>query len=212
MERAAVRATARALAVAVGLGAPEVYGRNAGNLSGGMRRRLSIAISLIGAPTTLLLDEPSTGLDPATRSNIWSLISAFATPQRAVIITTHAMLEADALCSRIAIMAKGRLKVVATQQRLKDRFGSGFLLQVNLIKNHKQDEEAAIDFVRRRVHQEAKIAVRQARTLRINLPRDADVRTMFIALYSTEAASEGRISQFLLSQSSLEDVFIAVGE
>ena len=210
--RAASRATAQAIAGAVGLGAPDVYRRHASRLSRGMRRRLSIAISLIGAPTTLLLDEPSTGLDPATRSNIWSLISAFATPQRAVVITTHAMLEADALCSRIAIMARGRLKVVATQQRLKDRFGSGFLLQVNLIRNATQDEEAAIEFVRRRVHPDAKVAVRQARTLRINMPRHADLRVIFSALYSPEAATEGRISQLLLSQSSLEDVFIAVGE
>ncbi len=83
------------------------------------------------------------------------------------------MLEADALCSRIAIMAKGRIKVVATQ-RLKPRFGSGFLLQVNLLRSGKQDEEAAIAFARRRVHQDAEIAVRQAKTLRINLLSDAE--------------------------------------
>jgi len=103
------------IANAVGLGAPEVYTRQSGALSGGMRRRLSIAVSLLGSPNTLLLDEPTTGLDPSTRIEIWTLLSSFATPERAIIITTHMMLEADALCNRIAIVAKGALKVVGTQ-------------------------------------------------------------------------------------------------
>ncbi len=103
------------IANAVGLGAPEVYTRQSGALSGGMRRRLSIAVSLLGSPDTLLLDEPTTGLDPSTRIEIWTLLSSFATPERAIIITTHMMLEADALCNRIAIVAKGALKVVGTQ-------------------------------------------------------------------------------------------------
>jgi ABC-type multidrug transport system ATPase subunit len=84
-----------------------------------MRRRLSIAISLLGSPNVLLLDEPTTGLDPSTRNEIWSLISSFASPERAVIITTHMMIEADTLCSRIAIVAKGNLKVIGSQQHLK---------------------------------------------------------------------------------------------
>jgi ABC-2 type transport system ATP-binding protein len=103
------------IAHAVGLGVPEVYTRQSGALSGGMRRRLSIAISLLGAPNVLLLDEPTTGLDPSTRIEIWSLLSSFATPERAIIITTHMMLEADTLCNRIAIVAKGAMKVVGTQ-------------------------------------------------------------------------------------------------
>ena len=110
---------AQQIASAVGLGAPEVYNRQAGALSGGMRRRLSIAISLLGAPSTLFLDEPTTGLDPSTRHEIWSLISSFSTKERAIIITTHMMLEADALANRIAIVSKGSLKVVGTQQHLK---------------------------------------------------------------------------------------------
>ena len=103
----------------MGLGAPDVYIRPSGQLSGGMRRRLSIAVSLIGSPSVVNLDEPTTGLDPSTRHEIWSLVRSFATPERAIIITTHYMLEADVLCSRIALISKGNRKVIGNQQHLK---------------------------------------------------------------------------------------------
>jgi ABC-type multidrug transport system ATPase subunit len=207
-----VKEIAASMAKAVGLGAPEVYSRPSGQLSGGMRRRLSIAISLIGAPKVLLLDEPSTGLDPSTRNSIWKLVNSFATKERAVIITTHMMLEADILCSRIAIMSKGSLKVIATQQALKDKFGSGYLLQLNLVKTSPEDEDKAMRFVRERLHEDAVLQTKQAKTLHIALPRDMDLTSIFRVLYSPEAAEMGGINQFLLSQSSLEDVFIALGE
>jgi ABC-type multidrug transport system ATPase subunit len=203
---------AASMAKAVGLGAPEVYSRHSGQLSGGMRRRLSIAISLLGAPKVLLLDEPSTGLDPSTRNSIWKLVNSFATKERAVVITTHMMLEADILCSRIAIMSRGSLKVIDTQQALKDRFGSGYLLQLNLVKRSPEDEDKAMRFVREHLHEDAVLQTRQAKTLHIALPRDMDLTSIFRVLYSPEAAKEGGINQFLLSQSSLEDVFIALGE
>mmetsp|Transcript_57713 Transcript_57713/g.172210 ORF Transcript_57713/g.172210 Transcript_57713/m.172210 type:complete len:1811 (-) Transcript_57713:232-5664(-) len=207
-----VQEAAHSIATAVGLGAPEVYARHAGQLSGGMRRRLSIAISLIGAPSVLLLDEPSTGLDPSTRNSIWALVNSFATPERAIIITTHMMIEADTLCQRIAIVSQGELKVVATQQHLKNEYGSGYLLQLNLVRSSAAAQESAMSFVKRRLHKDAVLGIKQAKTLHIQLPRDLDLQRVFSVLYSPEATTEGCINQFLLSQSSLEDVFIALGD
>jgi len=202
---------AKEIAVAVGLGEKDVYTRNAANLSGGMRRRLSIAVSLLGSPNVLFLDEPTTGLDPSTRNEIWGLVSSFATPERAVIITTHMMLEADALCSRIAIVAKGNLKVIGTNQHLKDNYGSGYLLQLNLVQSTDDSMEAALQFVRNNISKDAEIVTKQAKTIHINLPRDVSVEKIFTLLYSDKATGCG-INQFLVSQSSLEDVFIALGE
>jgi len=199
------------IANAVGLGAPAVFRRPSGNLSGGMRRRLSIAVSLLGSPNTLLLDEPTTGLDPSTRNEIWSLVSSFATPERAIIITTHMMLEADALCSRIAIVAKGSLKVIGTQQHLKDNYGSGYLLQLNLTHDNEQSVNSLLHFVKANIHEDAEIVAKQAKTIHINLPRDVNIQKIFISLYS-DSATEAMINQFLVSQSSLEDVFLALGE
>ena len=86
-------------------------------------------------------------LDPSTRSSIWGLISSFATSERSMIITTHMMLEADALCSRIAIVSQGKLKVIGTQQYLKDTFGSGYLLQLNLVQSTPENQERAMNYV-----------------------------------------------------------------
>jgi ABC-type multidrug transport system ATPase subunit len=205
-----VVSAARSIAVAVGLGEEDVYQRNAGVLSGGMRRRLSLGISLIGSPKVLILDEPTTGLDPATRSNIWNLVNSFSSNDRSIIITTHMMIEADTLCDRIAIISNGKLKVVGTQQHLKNNFGSGYLLQLNLL--NRSSEDRAMAFVRKHLHPKATIGGRQGKTLRVNLPQDLKLERMFSALYSEERATEGCINQFLLSQSSLEDVFIAIGD
>ena len=207
--RGEIKESSHALAKAVGLGKPAVYNRSAGALSGGMRRRLSIAISLTAAPSVLLLDEPTTGIDPSTRNEIWNLISSFATGERAIIITTHMMIEADTLCNRIAIIANGELRVVVTQQHLKDEYGAGYVLQLNLVKSNEENREKAMSFVRERLHPGAVLDITQAKTLHVHLPKDINLDQVVAALYSPERSTEGCINQFLLSQSSLEDVFLA---
>jgi ABC-type multidrug transport system ATPase subunit len=211
LPRNQVRKAAHDVAKAVGLGGPQVYERNAGLLSGGMRRRLSIAISVLGAPRVLLLDEPTTGLDPSTRYEIWGLLGAFATDERAVIITTHMMIEADTLCDRIAIIAEGNLKVVATQQHLKNKYGSGYTLQLNLVRSSQAHQDMAMEFVRKHINEDAKLDHKQAKTLHISLPRTQSIGKVFKAMFSPERTVEGGINQFLLQQSSLEDVFITLG-
>lgn len=81
-------------------------------LSGGMKRRLSVAISLVADPKVVFLDEPTTGLDPENRRQLWNILSA-CRGKRAIIITTHSMEEADVLCDRIGIVTSGVLRCVA---------------------------------------------------------------------------------------------------
>lgn len=102
------------------------------------------------------------------------------------------MLEADVLCSRIAIVAKGALKVVGSQQHLKDLYGSGYLLQVNLAQDNAQTIDSLLLFVKENIHEEAKIVTKQAKTIHINLPRDVSIQKIFSCLYSESATSEGK--------------------
>ncbi|KAF8390226.1 hypothetical protein HHK36_024751 [Tetracentron sinense] len=104
----------------------------AGSYSGGMKRRLSVAIALIGDPKLVILDEPTTGMDPITRRHVWDIIED-AKKGRAIVLTTHSMEEADILSDRIAIMAKGRLRCIGTSIRLKSRFGTGFIANVSFL-------------------------------------------------------------------------------
>lgn len=108
----------------------EAAGMRSGSYSGGMKRRLSVAIALIGDPKLVVLDEPTTGMDPITRRHVWDIIEE-AKKGRAIILTTHSMEEADILGDRIAIMAKGKLRCIGTSIRLKSRFGTGFIANVS---------------------------------------------------------------------------------
>lgn len=101
----------------------------AGRLSGGMKRKLCVAIALIGDPEVVLLDEPSAGLDPVSRRNLWNVILRTMS-HRAVVLTTHSMEEAEALCKRIGIMVLGQVRALGTKQHLKTKFGSGYELSI----------------------------------------------------------------------------------
>jgi ABC-type multidrug transport system ATPase subunit len=119
---------ARNIAVAVELDG-DAYRMMASQLSGGMRRRLSIGITLAANPRVLIFDEPTTGLDPVTRRQIWKLIEKLkADTQRCTVITTHSMEEADSLCNRIGIVCIGKLRAIGSQVHLKNKFGAGLKL------------------------------------------------------------------------------------
>jgi ABC-2 type transport system ATP-binding protein len=96
-------------------------------LSGGQRQRLSIAIGLVNDPRVLFLDEPTTGLDPQARRNLWDLIEQIQKSGKTVIITTHYMDEAEVLCDRIAIMDHGEIKTLETPEKLiENLLATGF--------------------------------------------------------------------------------------
>jgi ABC-type multidrug transport system ATPase subunit len=90
-----------------------------------MKRRLSVAMALLGDPKIVYLDEPTTGMDPISRRYVWDIIEA-AKKGRAIILTTHSMEEADILGDRVAIMARGNIRALGTSIRLKQRFGAGY--------------------------------------------------------------------------------------
>ncbi|MFD5147893.1 ABC transporter ATP-binding protein [Streptomyces sp. NPDC058401] len=94
-------------------------------LSGGQRRRLDVALGVIGDPELLLLDEPTTGFDPAARRQFWELIRQLADGGTTVLLTTHYLEEAEALADRLAVIARGRVVAEGVPAELRTRFGSG---------------------------------------------------------------------------------------
>eukprot|EP00594_Rhizosolenia_setigera_P014554 CAMPEP_0178972746 /NCGR_PEP_ID=MMETSP0789-20121207/21232_1 /TAXON_ID=3005 /ORGANISM="Rhizosolenia setigera, Strain CCMP 1694" /LENGTH=1341 /DNA_ID=CAMNT_0020660323 /DNA_START=1119 /DNA_END=5142 /DNA_ORIENTATION=+ len=131
------------------------------NYSGGMKRKLSVACALIGQPPIIFLDEPSTGMDPLSRRELWDVISTTVAETRtSMILTTHSMEECEALCPRIAIMAGGKLRCLGSAQRLKSRFGKGFQLELKVSGVKIEDEDyrdvsrKLIDFIRGEIDQD----------------------------------------------------------
>jgi len=110
-------------------------------LSGGQRQRLSIATALVHSPTVFFLDEPTTGLDPQARRNLWDLIREVRDRGVTVILTTHYMDEAELLCDRVAIMDKGKIITIDKPKNLiKQLLGRGF-------KKHQEVQQANLEDV-----------------------------------------------------------------
>ena len=103
----------------------------AGALSGGNKRKLTLAMAMIGRPKVVFIDEASAGVDPASRRLMWKGIRSEG-QDSAVIITTHAMEEAEALSSKLGIMVEGKFSCFGTLQYIKETFGQGYELELNL--------------------------------------------------------------------------------
>jgi ABC-2 type transport system ATP-binding protein len=96
----------------------EKRGARVGALSGGQKQRLALACALVGDPDLLFLDEPTTGLDPQARRQLWDLIEEFKAAGRTILLTTHYMEEAERLCDRVAIMDHGKIMTQGTPREL----------------------------------------------------------------------------------------------
>ena len=116
------------------MGVKQFENKCAGTLSGGNKRKLSVALAMIGDPSIVFLDEPSTGMDPMARRFMWDVIERIATKNKrcSIILTTHSMEECEALCTNVGIMVGGRLRCLGSVQHLKGRFGKGYLLEAKL--------------------------------------------------------------------------------
>uniref|UniRef100_A0A673LQ37 Retinal-specific ATP-binding cassette transporter-like n=1 Tax=Sinocyclocheilus rhinocerous TaxID=307959 RepID=A0A673LQ37_9TELE len=114
------------------LGLSEYAGNCAGTYSGGNKRKLSTAIAMIGCPPLVLLDEPTTGMDPHSRRFLWTVILSIIRDGRAVVLTSHSMEECEALCTRLAIMVNGTFKCLGTIQHLKYKFGGGYVVTMKI--------------------------------------------------------------------------------
>ncbi|KAF3551394.1 hypothetical protein DY000_02008522 [Brassica cretica] len=181
-----------------------VADKPAGKYSGGMKRRLSVAISLIGSPKVVYMDEPSTGLDPASRMNLWTVIKR-AKRHTAIILTTHSMEEAEFLCDRLGIFVDGRLQCIGNPKELKARYGGSYVFTMTTSSEHEQDVEMLVQDL----SPNAKKIYHIAGTQKFEIPKvEVGISKVFEAV--EKAKSSFTVFAWGLEDTTLEDVFIKV--
>ncbi|KAB5524857.1 hypothetical protein DKX38_022606 [Salix brachista] len=181
-----------------------VADKQAGKYSGGMKRRLSVAISLIGDPKVVYMDEPSTGLDPASRSNLWNVVKR-AKQDRAIILTTHSMEEAEYLCDRLGIFVDGSLQCVGNPKELRGRYGGSYVFTMTT----SVDDEHEVEQMVLRLSPGAEKTYEMAGTQKFEMPKqEVSIADVFEAV--EVAKSRFPVYAWGLSDTTLEDVFIKV--
>jgi ABC-2 type transport system ATP-binding protein len=194
-------AKARATELLEAFGLEEAASRLVKHYSGGMRRRLDIAASLVVTPELLFLDEPTTGLDPRSRNQVWDIIRVLAAGGTTILLCTQYLDEADQLADGIAVIDHGRVIAEGTPSQLKASVGSGALHVRLLDPEQRPDAERLLAKELGSVHLEsdpASLSVRCA---------DPDRGAEAVA----ELARGGvRIASFSLGQPSLDEVFLAL--
>ncbi|XP_054642461.1 uncharacterized protein abca12 isoform X2 [Dunckerocampus dactyliophorus] len=171
----------------------------------GTRRKLSTAIALIGHPQILLLDEPSSGMDPRTKRHLWKIISEEVKGKCAVVLTSHSMEECEALCSRLAIMVKGQFRCLGSLQHIKNRFGSGFTVKMYLAEA-AGDVETITGFMQRQFPS-TYLKDQHSSMVEYHVPvAPGGVAAIFDKLECNKSSLH--IKHFSVSQTTLDEVFI----
>ncbi|TRZ18799.1 hypothetical protein HGM15179_008308 [Zosterops borbonicus] len=171
----------------------------------GTNRKLSTALALIGNPSILLLDEPSSGMDPNAKRHLWKIISEEVQNKCSVILTSHSMEECEALCTRLAIMVNGSFQCIGSLQHIKSRFGRGFTVKMHL-NSSTVCTETLTEFMKSHFPNTC-LKDRHFRMVEYHVPVSAGgVANIFDLLEGNKAAFN--IRHFSVSQTTLEEVFI----
>jgi ABC-type multidrug transport system ATPase subunit len=193
------------------LGFPEKRDFLAGKLSGGQTRRLCVGLSMVGKNKVVYLDEPTAGLDPVSRRQLWDLIESNRAG-RAILLTTHFMDEADILGDRIAVVKEGRMRACGSSKWLKGKFGIGYLLRCAMtIKKDASELQAAQQFVKRAVSAavpEAELVSCAGTELSFRLPKEKSAS--FPALFEQLDGNTGAVTSYGVEATTLEEVFMEI--
>jgi ABC-2 type transport system ATP-binding protein len=176
----------------------EVANKPASTYSGGMRRKLDLAMGLVGDPRIVFLDEPTTGLDPRSRRTMWQLIRELVAGGVTILLTTQYLEEADELADRIALLDNGRLVAEGTPDELKRRIPGG---HIRLRFAHVDGLEAAADMLGE--------AVRDEEALTLQVPSDGSVKSLRALLDRLDGAAV-EVSELSVHTPDLDDVFLTL--
>jgi len=170
------------------------------HLSGGQRQRLSLACALVGDPEVLFLDEPTTGLDPASRREVWKIVEELQARGRTVVLTTHYMEEAARLCDRVAIVDRGRKLAEGTPEELVASLGAQHVVELELAGGEIDDAELlALPAVERLARADGALWLTVA-----------DVAQVVPPLLAALAARGLAAARLATHHATLEDVFLSL--
>ncbi|XP_070562934.1 phospholipid-transporting ATPase ABCA3-like [Ptychodera flava] len=190
------------------VGLPNKRHEKTKHLSGGMKRKLSVAIAFAGGSRVVILDEPTAGVDPYARRSIWDLLSKYR-KGRTILLTTHHMDEADILGDRIAIMSHGKIKCCGSSLFLKKKYGVGY--HMTIVKKRSCDVERISSIVQHHVP-DAELENNIGAELSYILPHEssANFEALFTELESQKA--DVGIASYGASVTTMEEVFLKVGD
>lgn len=200
--RSGAKARAKELLDAFGLS--EAASKQAKEYSGGMRRRLDIAASIVVTPDLLFLDEPTTGLDPRSRNQVWEVVRALTKAGTTVLLTTQYLEEADQLADRIAVINKGKIIAEGTATELKSSVGTGMLHVTLQNETDRQQAEAVLE--------ESIGSVLHESSKEVELLVKVEEPAVATKALNDLAAANIDLVTFSLSQPSLDEVFLALTE
>jgi ABC-2 type transport system ATP-binding protein len=172
-----------------------------GQLSGGQKQRLALACALVGNPELLFLDEPTTGLDPQSRRQLWELIEGFKSDGRSILLTTHYMDEAERLCDRVAIVDHGRTIALGTPRELIAQLRAEHVLEFALAG------EQVVDPVALRNIEGVCAADRRDGTYRLQVDQ---LHRAMPALLNELRYQGAQLAELRTHSATLEDVFVSL--
>ncbi|MCM0676391.1 ATP-binding cassette domain-containing protein [Micromonospora phytophila] len=178
----------------------EAAARRVATCSGGTRRRLDLAASLVGEPSVIFLDEPTTGLDPRSRQGLWEVVGELAGAGVTVLLTTQYLEEADRLADRIAVLHGGRLAAEGTASELKHRFGA------HRLELTMRDAESFADAAHRLGD---RVTRREPARLELGVTTDGSAPQVRDLLDEVDPGRRG-LARFTVREATLDDVFLTL--
>ena len=178
----------------------------AGDFSGGNKRKLSTAIALVGNPSIIFLDEPTSGMDAKARRLLWNDISSLIKENRIVVLTSHNMEECEALCTRLVIMVNGKFKCLGSPQHLKSKFGSGYKIAFRLMNESSQPN--LLNFIKTKFSiDHMTSSIKNKRLYEFTVPfGDTKLSSLFELI--EENRQDLGLHDYSITQTSLDQVFV----
>ncbi|XP_076548743.1 lipid droplet defective isoform X1 [Osmia lignaria lignaria] len=179
------------------------------NLSGGNKRKLCTALSVMSPLPVILMDEPTSGMDPATKELVAKTITRMTKNQSCVILTSHSVAECENLCNRVGILAKAGLRCIGTPHHLKHKFGEGY---VAFLRFRQPITSADLRKVLVKYFPQATVSSRQANAARLLIPRSQNMVVSSSFNKLKLLAEELKATDYTLTQSSLDQVLVNFSE